>query len=43
MMKSILKVFFLLATVIAALVGIAYYEEKTSPRYVDIYSDDDQF
>lgn len=42
MLKVLARLFFSIAAVFAALVGLSYVQSKKSPKYIDIYSDIDE-
>ncbi len=41
-MKTICKIFVWLMAILAAVAGIAYLEKKSTPEYIEIYSDDEE-
>ena len=42
MFKTLLRLLIGFAAVVAALLGLSYFQNKKNPKYVDIYSDEDE-
>ncbi|MEG0768522.1 MAG: hypothetical protein RSG59_01260 [Ruthenibacterium sp.] len=40
-MKAILKFIFTILAILSAIVGLALWQKKSRPEYIEIYSDDD--